>query len=212
MVIACHGNAQEIVKIAKASYGKFTVKGASDIVKQTRGRGSEDDIINVKENVAELRPTLENEQRGVEQGSYKADGTKEVSKTLIPRSRGLFQVVEGFVKMTNIGRTRGINEPHQLLTKDGFIKMTVEKCVFDVKLVYGPRVRSRNAENNTDIRRFDNWSKCLIIVESSLLSIATNNPMSLVASQGAIKMKFVLQDPLVGDNVAPGRGGMRDQV
>ena len=58
--------------------------------------------------------------------------------------------------------------------------------------------------------RFDNRVERLIVVDAVLLREAMNDPSGFMASQRAVSMILVLEDPLVGDDVGTRRS--RDEA
>jgi hypothetical protein len=65
-------------------------------------------------------------------------------------------------------------------------------------------------EHGEDRGRLDHRAECLIVVDTGSLGEAAKNPVSLVPFQGAIRIKLVQENPLVGDDV--GDNGVRDKI
>jgi hypothetical protein len=86
----------------------------------------------------------------------------------------------------------------------------MKESVLHVQLMNGSGTRGGDAEDGADHRRFDNRAEGLIIVDTSLLGEATDDPARLVLSQSTVGVELVFEQPLVGDNI--GAGGPRYEV
>lgn len=53
-----------------------------------------------------------------------------------------------------------------------------------------------------DRGRLDDGAEGLVIVDAVLLGVAADHPTSLVLSEGAVRVKFLLEDPLARDDVS----------
>jgi hypothetical protein len=73
-----------------------------------------------------------------------------------------------------------------LLTVDLLIKSDIEKCILDIELTDRPRAGDINVENNPYSSGLDDRTECLIIINSRMLRVATNNPASLVSGETTI--------------------------
>jgi len=89
-----------------------------------------------------------------------------------------------------------IDEARWLLAVDSLLKMSVKKRVLHVQLVNRPRVGSSDAQNSPNCRQFDNSAERLVVVDAVLLGEAADDPACLVASESAIGVVLVLEDPL----------------
>lgn len=74
------------------------------------------------------------------------------------------------MEVTNVRRKGGIDKAGRMLTKDSFVKMTMEEGILDVELMDRPGMRSHDAEDNANGGRLDDWTKGLVMVESRLTS------------------------------------------
>jgi hypothetical protein len=81
----------------------------------------------------------------------------------------------------------------------------VEERVLDVQLVDRPRTRDGDAEDNSNRCRFDSQAKGLVIVDAMLLGEAADDPVCLVAGEGAIGVVLMFENPLAGDDFGTGR-------
>lgn len=68
------------------------------------------------------------------------------------------------------------------------------------KLMDRPLSRDRNAENSAYAIRFNNWTKCLIAVDTLLLTASVCYKSGLVAKEGAINIKLMVKQPYRLDN------------
>ena len=105
------------------------------------------------------------------------------------------------MKKTYKIRRRRIFKARRLLTIDGFIKGAMKKSIFDIELMNKPGRRNSKTENNSNGAGFNNWRESLIIINPRLLRKTPTEPTSLITCKRAIRMKFVLKDPLAGDDI-----------
>ena len=98
-----------------------------------------------------------------------------------------------------------IDEARWLLAVDSLLKMSVKKRVLHVQLVDGPGTRSGDAENSPDGCQFDHLAERLVVVDAVLLGEAADDPACLVASESAIGVVLVLEDPLARYDVGTRR-------
>jgi hypothetical protein len=103
-----------------------------------------------------------------------------------------------------------VNEFWRLLAVDGLIEVAVKKGVLHVQMVNGPSAGRGDAKYRPNGGRFDNRAEGLVVVNAFALGEAANNPASLVASEGPIGMKLVLEDPLPRHNI--GSRGARNEL
>jgi len=85
--------------------------------------------------------------------------------------------------------------------------MAVKEGVLHVELVDRQLSRGHNAEDDPNGSRLDDGPEGLVVVDAVALGEAADNPASLVASQGAITVELMPEDPLAGDHVGAGRTG-----
>jgi len=83
--------------------------------------------------------------------------------------------------------------------------MTMKEGILHVELMDRPRARYGEAEDDPNRGRFDNRTESLIVVESMLLFEPADDPPSLMASEGAVGVVLVLEDPLAGDDIGTRR-------
>ena len=107
--------------------------------------------------------------------------------------------------LTTIWSAR-VDESWRLLTVDG-LKVAVKKGVLHVPLVNRPGTGCGDAEYRSYGGRFDNRAESLVVVDALALGEASDNPASLVASEGPIGMELVPEDPLPVTMLAPGGRG-----
>jgi hypothetical protein len=100
------------------------------------------------------------------------------------------------VEATDVVRARGINKPRGLLTVDHLIQGAMQERILHIKLPYGPGAGDGNVKNKTDRSRLDNRAERLLVVDAGALGVPTNDPSSLVARKGAIRVELLTKDPL----------------
>ena len=98
-----------------------------------------------------------------------------------------------------------IDEARWLLAVDSLLKMSVKKRVLHVQLANRPRAGSSDAQNSPNCRQFDNWAERLVVVDAMLQGEAVDDPACLVASESAIRVVLVLEDPLARYDVGTRR-------
>lgn len=103
--------------------------------------------------------------------------------------------------MTDVVRTGGIDEPRGLLTINDFIQSAMEKGIFNVELVDGPVVGDGKRKDDVNGRGFNDGTEVLIEVHSWSLRITAYDPSCLIESKSAVRVEFMFEYPLVGDNV-----------
>uniref|UniRef100_A0A0A9DAU1 Uncharacterized protein n=1 Tax=Arundo donax TaxID=35708 RepID=A0A0A9DAU1_ARUDO len=102
-------------------------------------------------------------------------------------------------------RLRGIDKPRWLLTVNRLLEVHMEERVFDIKLTNGPITGNSNIKNNSDCSRLHHRNESLIIIDTRLLRVSTNNPPSLVMSERTIGVKFVLEYPIARNDISTRR-------
>ena len=70
--------------------------------------------------------------------------------------------------------------------------------------------RERQREHRADSSGFHHRTDGLIKVHTRSLGEAAEDPTCLVPLEGAIRLKFVLEDPLPSDNIGLGADGAQD--
>lgn len=90
---------------------------------------------------------VEDEKRIVIIGTNKFNGGDVVGKALEPSMGCLLKTLEGFVEPTYKFGMRRIYKGCRLLAINGFLKRTIEKHIFDIKLVNRLVTGHNKAEN-----------------------------------------------------------------
>jgi hypothetical protein len=89
-----------------------------------------------------------------------------------------------------------VDESWRLLTVDGLLEVAVKKGILHVKLVNQLGAGRGDAEYRPYGGRFDDRAEGIVVVDTLALGEASDNPASLVASEGPIGMELVPEDPL----------------
>ena len=103
-----------------------------------------------------------------------------------------------------VGGSR-VDEAVRLLAVDRLVQMAVKKGVLHVQLMDRPGARSGDAEDDPDGGRFDNRAERLVVVDAVLLGEAADDLACLVASESAIGVVLLLEDPLARYDVGTRR-------
>jgi hypothetical protein len=103
-----------------------------------------------------------------------------------------------------------VNEVGGLRAVDHLEECAVEEGILDIELVHEPTPGDSQSQHNLDGGKLDDGAEGLIVVHSGALCEPPDDLMSLVPVKGAIRLEFMLEDPLVGDDIGPRRP--RNQV
>lgn len=122
----------------------------------------------------------------------------------------MLQSIQGLLQTADVVWGTRVDESWRLLTVNGLLEVAVKKCVLHVQLVNRPGARRGNAEYRPYGGRFDNRAEGLVVVDALALGETSDNPASLVASEGPIGMELVPEDPLARHDV--GAGGARNEL
>ena len=79
-----------------------------------------------------------------------------------------------------------INETRGVLAIYRLAKMTMQKSVFDIQLMHGPRLRSGKAKDHIDGGWLDHGTESFAIVHPFPLSGAAKNPTCLILGKRSI--------------------------
>jgi hypothetical protein len=125
------------VERAEVLHCELLLESRSGMLEKIRARGSEDDVVDVEQQVSSVGATAVDEQRGGLLGLHEAQGDQVGSESVVPRSRRLLQAVEGLVEPTHQLRVRGVNEAGGLRAVDGLRDCAVKESLLDIELVHG---------------------------------------------------------------------------
>ena len=128
---------------------------------------------------------------------------------MVPRTWGLLEPIEWAREKTHMVGKDGIDESSRLLIVDLLCKLSVEKGIGDVHLMYRPGARDCEVQNCPNRARLDNRSKRVGEVDASALTKAADDPTRLVPLKGTVGAQLLLEDPFAGDDV--GARGTRDE-
>jgi hypothetical protein len=76
-------DAKEVMKITEVRHGELRAKLGHDVLKESRGRCDEDDVINVEQQVGDLCTLLVNKEGGVGGGGDETELTKKPAGTTL---------------------------------------------------------------------------------------------------------------------------------
>jgi hypothetical protein len=200
---------EEVVEGAEV-HRELLLESWSGTLEKLQARGSEDDVVDVLQQVSSVDATAVDEQRGIRLDLHEAQGDQVGGKAVVPRSRRLLQPVEGLVEPTHQLRVRGVNKASRLRAVDGLGECAVEEGVLDVELVNGSIPGDRQSQHSPDGGRLDNGAEGLIVVHPGPLSELPEDPTSLVPVKRVVRLELVLEDPLASDDIGPRR--LRNQV
>jgi hypothetical protein len=135
---------------AEVLHKELLLESHSGTLEQLRARGSEDDVVDVEEQVRNVGVATMDEQRGVRLGLHKAKGHQVGGKAVVPSSRRLLQTVEGLVESVHQVGVGRVDESCGLGAVNRLKESVVKKSVLDVEPVHGPAPRERQSEHGAD--------------------------------------------------------------
>ena len=173
-------NPEEVREIPEVGHGELAVKQLRDVLKKAGCRRSEDDVVDVQQEVGEVISMAKYEEGHIRLGRDEAETMSVVGEALIPRSRSLLEAVERLVEAANMLGMSRVGEAGRLLAVHLLVKIAVKKGVLDVQLMNRPCARGGDAEDDADGRGLDDGAEGLIKVHTVLLREAAHNPSRLV--------------------------------
>lgn len=129
-------NTQEIPQIVKIL--KREPRGYGVNIYQLRVVASNDHIVDIDENIDDIRPSLVSEERCIRGGVEESLGKKIRAKFLIPRSWHLFQSIECFLQSTHIVWSIFVNKAWWLGYIDFLLQGALHEGVVDIDLTKSP--------------------------------------------------------------------------
>jgi hypothetical protein len=143
--------------------------------------------------------------RGVSERRSETNGLNICGETLKPSPRSLFKIIEGFLKKTDMIGGRGVLKTERLLIINCFLKRTMEKVIFDIKLVNGPGRGDCYTENYSNGAGLDSGGESFIVVNAMLLRKIATDPTSFISRKTAIGVEFFTENPFTRNYVCTGR-------
>ena len=202
------GSGFQTKKIAERTQilsGKLKIELASKAVKKRRVVSSNDNIINIQEQINNVRLLMKDKKRGVYMAATKPKGEKKRVETLKPDTRSLFEAIKSFLQLIDMIRVSGINVPIRLFYIDIFSESAIEECILHIKLAERPSVGNSKREHNMNSSSLNNRTESVNVIKTRYLSIAFGHKTSLEAINGPIKQIFCSEHPFETDNICVGR-------
>lgn len=197
-------DAEEVVESPQVLEGELGAEASCDLLKQRwRGR-SQDDVVDIGEEVRGGSALVINKQGGIRLCGLEPLLLKEGRDPLVPGPRHLLQPVERTGEQAHMVRMVGVDETNRLLTEHLLVEVAMQKSIGHVELVNGPGVRNSELENSVNRVRFDNRGEGVDEVHAGALAKAAHDPMRLVALKGTVGASLVAVDPLASDDVGTG--------
>ena len=109
---------------------------------------------------------MADKQTGVSDAAIKPKMKEEVTKSIKPSSRSLFETIESSTELTNMCWASRIHISRWLLHVDRCTKVAMQKCIFDIKLSKFPAFNNCNCEDNSDAGSLDDRLKSLRKIHS----------------------------------------------
>jgi hypothetical protein len=95
--VASDGDAEEVLEVAEVSHGELRTEFGHDVLKKSRRRSSEDDVVDLQQ-VGDLCTLLVNKEGGVRGRGDEAELTKKRGELLVPHPRSLLEPVQGLLE------------------------------------------------------------------------------------------------------------------
>ena len=192
---------KKVVEKAQILGGKLRIELASKAIKKRRVVASNDNIINIQEQINNVRLLMKDKKRGVSMTTRKPKGEKKRVETLKPGTRSLFEAIESFLQLTYMIPVPGINVPRRLFHMDIFNESAIEECILHIKLVERPYVGNNKREHNTNSSSLNNRTESVSVIKTRYLSIAFGHKTNLEALNGPIKQIFCPEHPFGTNNI-----------
>jgi hypothetical protein len=129
------------MKRTEVLHSKRGAKSVDDGCEKSGGGSCENNVIYVEKEVGSVRAVVVCKERGIRFGGKETNGAGMVGKPLKPSTGCLFNTIERLLKFANMGGKTRVNKTRGFLAIDIFGEVTMEKGVFDIKLVDGPLLR-----------------------------------------------------------------------
>ena len=123
------------------------------------------------------------------------NGGYKIRKSLIPSTRSLFHTIKRFLQQTHIIWMNGISESHRLIHIDGFMKLTMQECTFDIQLMNRPRFGHSYPENSSNSYGLHHGAESLFTVHTNRLRSAITNKKGFMPFIGTIRFLFNSKNP-----------------
>jgi len=129
------------------------LKSRDDPTKELSGGGGEDDIVDIEQQVGNIRTMLVDEQRRVSLRFSEPHKQKISGKPAVLGTGGLLQSIEGLVELTNKVRMSRVLETSRLHRVDCLDQSAVQKSILHIELVDGPAIGESQGEHSPNSSR-----------------------------------------------------------
>lgn len=154
-----------------------------------------------KQKICHINSVCVNKQGFITLRTRKTTRGNEGREAMVPSAGSLFEAIQKTVETAYEVRVRGVDETNRLATINCLKKSTMQESILNIQLMNRPIMRKSERKDNPNSDGFDYWIERLIEINTGFLGESTENPLCLVSVKGAIGLKFVPKDPLVGNNV-----------
>ena len=100
---------KKVAERAQILGGKLRIELVSKAIKKRRVVASNDNVINIQEQINNVRLLMKDKKRGVCTVARKPKGEKKRAETLKPGTRSSFEAIESFLQLTDMIQVPGIN-------------------------------------------------------------------------------------------------------
>jgi hypothetical protein len=99
-----------VVERIEMLYVELLLESCSDMQEKLRSRGSEDDVVNVEQQVSSAGAVMVDEHRGVQLGLHEVQRDQIRGEAVVASLRRLLQAIEGLIEPAHQPRMSGVNK------------------------------------------------------------------------------------------------------
>jgi hypothetical protein len=129
-------DAKEEPKVPEILDSKLCSELIDDPTEESGACRSEDDVVDVDEQVRHLAAMVVHKQRRVGESLFEPHGAQMSPESIEPGPGRLLEAIEGLGEEANMIRVLLINEPSRLMAVELFGDLAVQERVLDVELVH----------------------------------------------------------------------------
>jgi len=149
------------------------------------------------------------EQRSVYQRSSKTEVQQKIRKPSVPSSGSLLKAIDGLVKFTDMSGLSLVHKTSRLLHVYLLCQMTMKKRIRNVKLPDVPIIGDSQCEEQSNGSWFDDRTKGLCVINTSLLVETFGHKSGLEPLHGSISFPLNFVHPFVMNNMLILRSGTK---
>jgi hypothetical protein len=129
---------KKIMQFTEVFHSKFLLQGWDNPLAKTGRGGSENDVIDIEEQVGRVGTTLIDEQWSIWLGLSKPKREQVCGKATVPGAGSLLEPIQGLVEPADIVRMSGVLKTTEPLAVNSLCQGTMEKRILHIKLMNRP--------------------------------------------------------------------------